>query len=253
MADDERDESVTRGRREPSTGSTADVADADVDTGSTEFEERAASFLDLEQSLSASAGPTRARVVRAETVPAVTVPADYPRSIAAEEALAVTLEPAEGAEPVTAYFEWPPTDGSSLHRLLGAVGVERDSFADLHGRRLLIRTAEGYPVPVIPPAGPNGSRYGLGGILGGQLVNLAVLVGGVIGALAPLSVFASLLVVNLLVLPTATYLDGWYIKGTTTWDQAPSFWATLQLFPLVNLAVTLSYLRSRRQAETLAG
>jgi len=249
----ESDSESTADRSEAAPGRGTDEPVDDPATGATDLEERVGSFLDLEASLARRAGTARARVVDAETVPADAVPAGYPRPIEGETALALTLELDRPEDRTRAYFEWPPSDGSPLARLLTALDVGQDSFADLHGRRLLVHLEDEYVLPVVPPAGPDGSRYGAAGVVAGHLANAAAVVGAMLGVVEPLTLFTALVLVTLLVLPTATYLDAWYLKRTTDWDQAPSFWASLAAIPLVNLASTVLYFRDRRSALPISG
>lgn len=259
------DEGAAASTDEATDASTDDgVADASTDGADTPavddalpdaawLEESAESFVELEAELDVDdAPPDRARVVGAETVPASEVPADYPRSIDTDQVLALGLAVAGTEEVATAYFAWPPADESApLSRLLAALGIEPDSFADLNGRRLLVSVEDGHVLPIVPPTRPAGSEHGLHGVLGGAAALLGLLGAAVLDLVSLPAVLLGLLVLSLFVLPIATYLDARHVRSTADWDQGPLFWAILQAFPVVNLLVTAAYLFVRRGARPL--
>ena len=221
------------------------------------------SFLELEGELDAAddgTARTTGLVVDAGTVPAGSVPDAYPHDVGSGQALQLTLELADGRT-VPAYFEWP--DGgavdpkSRLGRLLGALEVSADSFADLYGRTLLLeRTGGGYAV-FVPPEQPRGTGEWSLGVAGGLGFNLAFFGLAALGAAGlPLGGLLSALVipfllVNLLVVPYATYRDGTYLRSHSDWEQGPPFWAALSMVPGLNVLVSGLYLRSRAQARFL--
>lgn len=227
-------------------------------------ETAADSFLELEGELEADAAPPARRtsglVVDAETVSADRVPSTYPHDVATDEVLALTLEVGDGRE-TSAYLEWPD-DGtvdpdSRLGRLLAATGVAPDAFADLYGRELLLERVGEHLVVYVPPDAPQGSGDWALGVAGGLAFNVAMLglaalaVGGVPLALPWTFVTVLFLVVNLAVLPWATYRDATYLRSHSDWEQGPPFWAVLSMVPGLNVAVSALYLRSRRRARFL--
>lgn len=230
-------------------------------TESTADPEAAAdSFIELEGELEPEAAPgprrTTGLVVDADTVPADRVPATYPLDVATDEVLALTLE--VGGRETTAYLEWP-TDGavdpdSRLGRLLAATGVSADAFADLYGRTLLLERVGGHHVVYVPAERPVGSGDWSLGVAGGLAFNVAVLglaalaAAGVPLALPGTVLTACFLLVNLVVLPWATYRDARYLLSHSDWEQGPPFWAALSMVPALNVAVSALYLRSRSAA-----
>ncbi len=60
------------------------------------------------------------------------------------------------------------------------------------------------------------------------------------------------LLVSIVCLPIATYLDAWHLRTHTDWGQGPAFWAMLSMLPGVNILTLLAYLWSRRRATLLA-
>lgn len=228
------------------------VSEDAVTSATTRFEDGARSFLELEDELDDAAEATRARVVDAETIPTADVPADYPRSIDSDRALAVGLAFDGPSGDGTAYFAWPPDADGPLERLLSALDISRSSFADLNGRRLLVTVEDGHVHPLVPPTPPRGSPYGLYGVLGGHAVNLALVVGAIGGQIGAGTLVLGFLLVNLIALPAATYLDASHLRTRTDFDHAPSFWTLLQALIGVNVLVTAAYLRLRRRARPLA-
>lgn len=255
-----------------------DGADGDGESGSvatSDLDRRAERFLDLEADLGDSVTvdgdpvTVRAQVVGADTIPVDEVPDSYPHAIGTDAALALTLELPDGRR-TTAYFDWTGTAsdaggddwrardgdyGARLERLLRALDVPADSFADLLGERVLVTRQRGYYVPVIPDSPPRGSPAGLSGVIAGLAFNLAVvaaLAAGFGGALASASFAVLFLAVNLLLVPAGTYLDAWHLRTTTDWNQGPEFWAVCSALPLVNVISSVVYLYSRRRARPLA-
>lgn len=211
----------------------------------------AESFVELEADLVAEgADPGAARVLDARTVPLGDVPPDYPRDVEGEEALVLELA-LESGDTVDAYFGWPPPADGPLDRLLEALELSRESFANLNGRRLLVHREDEYVLPVVPESRPRGSPYGYEGILAGQAANLGLLAAAATGAISLPPLLLGLLVLHLVVLPVATFLDGWHLRTTTDWNQGPSFWAVLQSIPGLNLLVTAAYLWLRRDVQPL--
>ncbi|WP_254839371.1 hypothetical protein [Natronomonas marina] len=249
MADDEREAERTVERSADSGADAERAADA---------------FLDLEGELSADdpppEGPRSGLVVDAETVPAGEVPASSPLDATTDSVLALTLETADGRA-VTDYFEWPDDGGvdpeSRLGRLLAAANVPADGFADLYGRRLPLERADGRWRAFVPRERPRGAGDWSLGVAGGLVFNAAVLglvalgaagtpVGGLLSALT-----IPYFLVNLLVLPYATYRDATYLRSHSDWGQGPPFWATLSMVPVLNVLVSALYLRSRSKARFL--
>lgn len=227
-------------------------------------ETAADSFLELEGHLEADEEPpprrTTGLVVDAETVPADRVPSSYPLDVATDEVLALTLE-LDGRRETTTYLEWP-ADGtvdpdSRLGHLLAATGVAPDAFADLYGREVLLERVGGQYTVYVPPERPQGTGDWALGVAGGLAFNVAVLglaalaAAGVPLAL-PWTLLTSLfLLVNVVLLPVATYRDATYLRSHSDWEQGPPFWAALSMVPGLNVAVSALYLRSRKRAGFL--
>lgn len=222
-------------------------------------------FFELEAELAAdeTAGGAddrlRGLVVDAETVPAGEVPGSYPLSIETDEALALQVD--LGDRTTVAYLDWPGAEGidaeSALGRLLAALGVSADSFADLYGERVLLEREAGHYTVFVPPEPPRGTGNWVLGVAGGIAFNAAVAglvalaaaglpVGGLLSALV-----VPFLLVNLVAVPYATYRDATYLRTHSDWGQGPPFWATLSMVPGVNVLVGLLYLRSRSRARFL--
>ena len=222
-------------------------------------------FVELEAELAdaeASTGPLDEHpsglVVGAETVAAGAVPDTYPLTVTTDRALELRLRLRDGGR-ATVYLDWPGEEGvapdSSLGRLLAALGVSADAFADLYGKTLLLeREGEHYAV-LLPPEPPHGSGRWELGVVGGLAFNAAVLgllglgaagvpVGGLLSALT-----VPFLLTNLLLLPWATYRDARYLRAHSDWDQGPPFWGALSMIPVVNVGVGALYLWSRSRAR----
>lgn len=221
-------------------------------------DDRASSFLDLESQL-VDKGPgvepgTYGQVIDAARVEASAVPEDYPRQIDTETAVALVLTLPDGRER-TAFFAWPEDDDAALGRLLAALDIPRESFAQLYGKRLLLTVEGGYVLPEVPDTLPRGSDSGYYGVTGGLGFNLLFLFGLAAGISAVTSAgfVMAFLLVNLLAIPMATSLDAWHLRSSTDWDQGPWFWAMWSAIPVFNVAVAAAYLYFRRQAKPLAG
>lgn len=226
----------------------------------------AETFLDLEAELAADetaagAGGDRLRglVVDAETVPAGAVPDSYPGDVTAGEALALRVD--LGDRTTVAYLDWPGREGvdpeSALGRLLAALGVPADSFADLYGVPVLLEREAGHHTVFVPPEPPQGTGNWVLGVAGGLAFNAAVAglvalgaAGLAVGGLLSVLVVPFLLV-NFLAVPYATYRDATYVRTHSDWGQGPLFWATLSTVPGLNVLVGLLYLRSRSRARFL--
>lgn len=257
MTDSEREAETTRNRA-------ADVGRADDAAASPE--EAVDGFLDLEAELAAPDGATdlrtdgrpSGRVVGAETIPSDAVPDAYPIAIPTETALELRVVLRNG-DRTTVYLDWPGDAGldpaSRLGRLLAALDVSADAFADLYGETLMLEREGRHYTVLVPPEPPRGSGYWELGVAGGLAFNLAVLgllglgaaglpVGGLLGALV-----LPFAVVNLLVLPWATYRDATYLRTHSDWSQGPPFWGALSLLPVVNVGVSALYLWSRSRAR----
>jgi hypothetical protein len=238
-------------------------ADNDADAVAAGGGAAADSFLELEGELDAAddgTAQTKGLVVDAGTVPAGSVPDAHPHDVESGQALQLTLELADDRT-VPAYFGWP--DGgavdpeSRLGRLLGALEVSADSFADLYGRTLpLERTGGGYAV-FVPPEQPRGTGEWSLGVAGGLGFNLAFFGLAALGAAGlplgglPSALAIPFLLVNLLIMPYATYRDGTYLRSHSDWGQGPLFWAALSMVPGLNVLVSGLYLRSRARARFL--
>jgi hypothetical protein len=244
VADDEREAERTVTRTTESTADPDRAAD---------------SFLELESELDVEDAPETGRttglVVDAATVPAAEVPASYPVDVTTTSVLALTLDTAGGRE-VTAYLEWPD-DGvvepsSRLGRLLAAAGVSADDFADLYGRTLLLERTGEHVTVFVPPEQPRGHGDWSLGVAAGLTFNVATFGLAALAAagLAPVpSGFVALFtLVNLFLLPYATYRDATYLRSHSDWEQGPPFWAALSMVAGLNVLVSALYLRSRRNA-----
>lgn len=244
---DEREETATADtRREETPPDTA----RSVDTA-------AESFLSVESELRAGEGEhVRGQAVDVARVPAETVPEEYPVTIGTPEALALSLElDGHDGTTETTYFEFDESVADDrLARLLAVHDIPTDRFGDLHGEWLLLTIEDGYFLPVVPAEFPRGDSRGVYGVLAGLAVNLfvgaAALAGP--GTLLSLPVVVAWLLVSVVCLPIATYLDAWYLRTHTDWGQGPAFWALLAVFPGVNILTVLAYLWTRRRAKSLA-
>ena len=246
--DDERDRSHVDDAETESTLESALESDAD---------RTASTFLALEDELGPTAsaledgtGTIRAQVVDADVVESAVVPDDYPWEIETADALALALE--IGDSSVRTYFAWPERGTNErLSRLLSVLDVPPDSFAELHGRQLLVTVEEGYFVPVVPPTRPRGSPHALPGVYAGLVFNVAFFAVLLTGTFFQPWLLVPFVLINLLVLPGAVAFDGWYLRTRTDWGQGPWFWATLSALPGLNLLTTALYLRYRSQARSL--
>lgn len=223
-------------------------------------------FLELEAELAATDAATEPRdgrpvglVVGAETVPADAVPDSYPTTVTTESALELRVV-LRDSERTTVYLDWPEEGvdpESALGRLLAALDIPADDFAELYGETLLLERERGHYTVLLPPEPPRGSGRWVLGVAGGLAFNTAVLgllglaaagvsVGGLLSAL-----LVPFLVVNLLVLPWATYRDATYLRTHSDWSQGPPFWGALSMIPLANVGVSALYLWSRSRARFL--
>lgn len=190
------------------------------------------------------------RVVAVERVPVSEVPADYPVDIHTERALAVRLEfdePADGDGLV--HYEWPPADDGALERILDLRDVWQDRVEDLRGERIPVEVVDGYYVGLAPEEAPYGSAVGFYGLVAGIGGSL-LLIGGVLAGVIPpgLTVATTLLLLNLVLLPTSTYVDGWYLRTRTDWEGNPLVWAAFSGFVGLNVLSVGAYLWQRRSA-----
>lgn len=280
MGDDEAERTISResesddraaGDDEAVTEPRSAVEDSTDADGTATADDRAVddaadSFVSLELELQElDGGPERLTGVAAdvERIPAAAVPDGYPLAITTQDAVRVRVRTGAGALGLddavddsreAIYLEWPPSEDGPLSRLLALRDVDPEQFADLHGERVPLAVEDGFLVPRLPPAGPRGSANGVYGILAGLVGNLGVLalpLLGLSGVLTSLPVLVFLVLVNLVVLPLATYLDAWHLLTTTDWDGGPPFWATLAIIPVANVVSSLTYLYSRRTATPL--
>jgi hypothetical protein len=235
-------------------GHSIDPSEATADQSTDQLDASAGAFLSIEDRLRPGEGPWRA--VGVEVVAAEAVPAEYPRSIETAEALELRLEsPAGGAtEPV--YLPFPPNGviaaESDLGRLLDLLSIPADRFGDLHGKEVPVaREEDALVLDVAEERRQRGSDRAILGLLGGYGLLLAASllallgVGWVVASPLGLGVLA---ILHFVVLPLATYLDGWYLRSTTGWGHAPGLWAILAILPGVNLVTTALYLLSRNAA-----
>lgn len=222
--------------------------ESDVDAAATSFVELEADI--RSNGAGSSDDAVRARVVDAERVPRSAVPENYPWDVETDEALSIEVAAGDGR--TTIFFAWPgDTPGERLSRLLTLLGVPIDSFADLHGKSLLLTREDGYWVPVIPQSPARGSERGVYGILAGLAFNLGVFVAATTAVGSGPWMFVAFVLTNMVVLPVATAVDAWYLRTRTDWRQGPWFWAVLAFFPGINVVSSLAYLRSRRRARPL--
>lgn len=224
---------------------------------SEDLDSAAEAFLDLESDIDGGgpSGHVRGRAVDVERLPAADVPDDYPRDVSTDEALALHLDVDGGRETVV-YFEWDETvSDDPLGRLLALHDVPPERFADLHGSAIVLEPVEGYWVPVVPEESPRGSSLGVYGVWAGLGLNLltALLVAVGLSWVVGSSPFIVLwLLVTLVGLPAATYLDSWHCRTYTDWNGGPLFWTTLAAIPGVNILSSAAYLRSRYRSSPLA-
>ncbi len=250
MSDDGEEVVTDEAHPKEATAEVETASTAAADTG----EDAAESFLDLESELTNIDGDrVRGRAIDVERIPAETVPADYPVTITTPQALALTLELRTGEE-TRVYFEFEDgTPEDRLVRLLDRHGIEPERFADLYGESLLLTVEGSHHVPYVPPDGPEGSSlgvYGVGAGLGVNLLVFALAVAG-LGNLLSVPVVIGWLLVNLVGLPIATYLDARHLLTHTDWEQGPGFWAALAALPGVNVVSSLVYLQTRRGSTEL--
>ena len=240
---DEREETV------PTAGEEVTVSE-----DSRSVDARAESFLSLEDEFHAGSGDhVRGQAVDVARVPASAVPEDFPVTIGTPEALALTIALDDDAE-VTTYFEFESgVADDRLSRLLAVHEIPGDRFGDLHGEWLLLTGVDGHYLPVVPAEFPRGDPRAVYGIVAGLALNLVVGVLAASGLVpASLSILALLLVVNIVGLPVATYIDAWHLRTRTDWGQGPAFWAMLTMLPGMNVLTTAVYLWTRRRSEPLA-
>lgn len=215
----------------------------------------AEAFLAVENRLGSGEGTWRA--VGVEMVPAETVPADYPRAVSTDEALELIVEPPGGGSEESLYVEFPEdgvvSPGSDLGRLLARLSIPADRFGDLLAEPIPVARSEGALVLDVSDPTHRGSDRAIVGLLGGFAVLVAAAataLAGVGSQLASPLVLVVLALVNFVVLPLSTYLDGWHLRSTTRWRHAPGMWALLAILPGINLVTTALYLLSRRATTT---
>lgn len=260
MTDDEREPEATKDRAvEP--GAADDPPEPSPDDAVDTFLELEAELADTDAATTprGDAHPV-GRVVGVETTPADAMPDSYPQSVTTEVALELRLALPDG-ERTTAYLDWPEDRGidrdSTLGRLLAALEVSADEFADLYGETVVLEREGRHYTVLLPPEPPRGSGRWELGVVGGLAFNVAVL--GLYGlstaGLAVGSLLSALVVpflaVNLLVLPWATYRDAMYLRTHSDWNQGPPFWGALSMLPVVNVGVSVLYLLSRSRAQFL--
>ncbi|WP_049925191.1 hypothetical protein [Halopiger goleimassiliensis] len=249
-AESDRDDVDDAGSQDDQEPNLETALESDADETATTFLELEAELGPTASGLEAGTETIRAQVVDAAVVDGGVVPDDYPWEIETAEALALDLE--IGSDSVTTYFAWPETGTNErLSRLLSALDIPADSFAELHGKRLLVTVEDGYFVPVVPPTRPRGSPTALPGIYAGLAFNLAFFASLLTDFLFQPWLLVPFLLVNLLVLPAAVAYDGWYLRTQTDWGQGPWFWAVLSALPGLNLLSIPLYLRYRSQARPL--
>lgn len=194
-------------------------------------------------------GTLQGRVVGVERLPAEEVPDDYPVEVDADEALRVDVRPVEAADSTAVYFEWPPADDGQLDRLLDLRDVWQDRVDELEGEPIPLAVEDGYFLPNVPEDRTHGSPVAIYGLLVGLPANAALLGGVLFGLLPPTpSVVVTAVLLNVIVLPAATYLDAWHLRSHSDWDQGPLFWAAMAGFVGLNVFTTVAYLWSRRRA-----
>lgn len=214
----------------------------------------AESFLEVERELGHPEG-TRldGRAVDVRKLSVSEVPAEYPIEIWTDDALALSVEVADG-ETVPIYFEWSETTTDDrLGSLLELRDIPPHRFADLHGEEIPLTVENGHYVPVTP-ANLRGDERGIYGVLAGFGVNLFVALTSFfgLGDIVTSTAFVILwLVANFLVLPLSTFLDAWYIRSRTDWEGGPVFWATLAMIPAFNVLTVALYLARRGNADRI--
>lgn len=191
-------------------------------------------------------------LVDAGLVPAGEVPESYPVEVGGDRALALTVE-LDVDRTVPVYLDWPadgePDTDTALGRLLVALEVPPERLARLYGHEVLVEAVDGRYRLYVPETSPRGSGRDRYGVVASALAAAGSLAGWALaGGSLLLVVF---LLVSTVLLPLFTYRDGWYLRTHSDWDGGPVYWATLAVFPGVNLLSTLLYLRSRREARFL--
>lgn len=222
-------------------------------------DEAAARFLELEAELTNAASPAvpdgtvqHGVLVDATLVPATEVPAAYPLDITSRQALALSVELDTGTE-VTTYLDWPadgePGDDSTLGRLLTGLDVPPEQLGELYGQRVLTTVIAGHYTLYVPEEPPRESGANVYGVLGTAVASIATLIGF---TLSPGSLlFLGFVITTFLLLPFFTYRDAWYLRTNSDWDGGPLYWASLAMFPGVNVLSTAVYLSQRRNATFL--
>lgn len=262
MSDDEAERTTAADAGETDADPPAPrAADADDASAETAVDEAAESFVALERELRGLLGRgdrLYGVATNVERVPTEAVPSGYPVRIATEEAIRLRVRPVEGSAATAdsnadVYLPWPPGEDDPLAGLLALRDVEPGAFADLHGERIPLAIEDGSLVVRVPPAARRGSPLGIYGVLAVLAADLAALAlllaaGGIVTSLP---VLVALAVLNVVVLPVATYLDAWHLLRTTDWEGGPPFWAALALLPGLNVLTSLAYLYTRSQAEPL--
>jgi len=218
-------------------------------------------FLELEAELVASSDATlpdgtvrSGRLVDAALVPVAEVPSGYPVAVGSGQALALTVD-LDGGRTVPAYLDWPeeapPGEGSTLGRLLAGLDVAPEQLAELYGRQVLVEVVDGHYTLYVPAQPPRGDGRDIYGVIAGAVASIATLVGVTLSPSGLL--LLAFLLVTLVALPLFTYRDGWYLRTHSDWEGGPLFWATLAMFPGVNLLSTGLYLLARNRATFLGG
>ncbi|NEU55298.1 hypothetical protein [Halorussus sp. MSC15.2] len=219
-------------------------------------------FLELERELSAGRRASETyeegNISEAAKIPASEVPDDYPVAIRTRQALQLNVETPDG-ETVATYLEWPGEDEESDHvgRLLGALGRERDEFANVYGDRVALDSENGWHgIDAERTAAMRGAKLAAGdesldrsrnllaGALGAGLLAIPV------GVLSEM--FAGLLLmVSLVGIPAGIYLDGKRLEDATGRSVKTALWTVGGAVPLLNYSVAIAYLLDRR--VTLSG
>lgn len=221
----------------------------------TEADRVAERFLELESELANSPEATlpdgtvrRGQITDARRVPVAEIPDEYPGDVGTGQALVLTVEIVDAGESQL-YMAWPedgtPEADSTLGRLLETLDIPPEQLASLYGEQILVEVTDSYYTLSLPAEPPRGTPAvtGILGALGGGLAALFAAFAAGSGLL--LLVFFFLTVVAL---PYYTYRDSWYLRTHSDWEGGPVFWATLAMFPLLNVLSTLVYLASRRRS-----
>lgn len=192
-------------------------------------------------------------IAGAERVPTDAIPTDYPVPITSDQALRLDVETVDGI--VETYIEWAPHGEGQGHvgQLLNVLGREPDEFANIFGDKVALDYRDGYYGIDPEETRRLRARDELSGESALGRSELAVLpgtalsaVGFLLSGLLPTDIWAPLVFLSIVLLPTAVYVDSKRIPEQSDWDPFVFAWIVGGAVPFVNAAVGLVYLLHRR-------